>query len=873
MDKITYIGEHLWVGTLGNSFVFLSLIAAMVSTVAYYFYSKEELTSHWKNFARISFSIHSVAVIGIAATLFYMLFNHMYEYSYVWQHSSNSMPMQYIMSCFWEGQEGSFLLWTFWNVVLGTILRRTIDSKWEAPTMAVFSLVQVFLASMLLGVMLGDFSLGTNPFILLRENPDFANMPFIQMPEYLAKLDGRGLNPLLMNYWMTIHPPTLFLGFASTLPPFAFALAGLWKRDFTSWQKPALTWTFFSIMILGTGILMGGAWAYEALSFGGFWAWDPVENSSLVPWIVIVGAGHVMIINKNKGGSLFMTHLLAISSFLLVLYSTFLTRSGILGESSVHAFTDLGMQGQLVIYVITFIFICVALLIHDKLIRVSYIMFSILLFVASVLYGYKKALLLGWLGISTGVTVFSYMKYFPKEEEEESLYSREFWMFIGALVLMLSALIITYFTSIPVLNKLFTLDKAPVKIPEYNLWQVPFAIVTLILVAITQFFKYKKTDTKVFFKQFRLSLLLAVVFGLTCTIPLYFLKDYSGAKNIEKWNLISYSLLFMAGLFAVFANTEYALRVLKGKIRHAGSSIAHIGFAMILIGALISTSKKQTISQNTSKKSVEGLGNDFNSKKSLLLTKGDTLPLGKYMVTYTGKKRVGIDVFFHMDYFERDKAGNVLKDEKGKAVKAFELDPMVQDNPKMGKASNPDTKHYLDHDIYTHVTYADLSDTKDVKKDAYKEPTNFIGHMGDTIFADNAIILIDSITTNLNEEQFAQSDSELVVTAVLKATDINGKIYRATPKYILKNSMIMPDQFELQELGLKFIFWKINPNEGSIEIQMSEKISNSKDFVVLEAYMFPYINVLWLGSIIMIIGTVIAIRERRRVNSIKKHTA
>ena len=85
--------------------------------------------------------------------------------------------------------------------------------------------------------------------------------------------------------------------------------------------------------------------------------------------------------------------------------------------------------------------------------------------------------------------------------------------------------------------------------------------------------------------------------------------------------------------------------------------------------------------------------------------------------------------------------------------------------------------------------------------------------------------------------------------------------------------MIMPDQFELQELGLKFIFWKINPNEGSIEIQMSEKISNSKDFVVLEAYMFPYINVLWLGSIIMIIGTVIAIRERRRVNNIKKHTA
>jgi len=111
---------------------------------------------------------------------------------------------------------------------------------------------------------------------------------------------------------------------------------------------------------------------------------------------------------------------------------------------------------------------------------------------------------------------------------------------------------------------------------------------------------------------------------------------------------------------------------------------------------------------------------------------------------------------------------------------------MVQDNPRMGQASNPDTKHFLSNDIYTHITYADLSDKQDVKANAYKEPTNFVGHMRDTIFADNAIILIDSITTNLTEEQYTKNDSLLIVTAVLKATDINGKVYRATPKYILK---------------------------------------------------------------------------------------
>ena len=862
-NSITYIGEHLWIGYIGNAFIYLSLLSALLSAIGFYFNSKEVLTSEWKNFARINFSIHSFSIIGIAGTLFFMLFNHFYEYSYVWQHSNNSMPMEYILSCFWEGQEGSFLLWAFWNMVLGNILRKTIDEKWEAPTMAVFALVQVFLASMLLGIFIGDYKLGTNPFILLRENPEFANLPFIQIPDYLSKLDGRGLNPLLMNYWMTIHPPTLFLGFSSTLVPFAFAIAGLWKKDFTTWQKPALVWTFFSIMILGTGILMGGAWAYEALSFGGFWAWDPVENSSLVPWLVMVGAGHVMIINKNRGGSLFMTHLMAISSFLLVLYSTFLTRSGILGNSSVHAFTDLGMQAQLVIYVLTFVLICVVLLIHDKLIRVSYLMVSFLMLFWGIMHGHKIILLLIWLGASLVITIYSYVKFFPKEEEEEKLYSREFWMFVGSLVFLLSAMVITYFTSIPVLNKLFNLEKAPIKIADYNRWMIPFTIISLLLIAITQYFKYKKTNPKQFLKHISLSGLAAIIFGLSAVIPLYFIKDYSTSSNAVKWDLISYALLFISALFAVFSNLDYWMRMLKGNIRHAGASIAHIGFALILLGALISTSKKQTISQNTSQKNVSSLGENFNAKKSLVLTIGDTLPMGNYLVTYTGKERKGIDVYFNMEYFAKNK--------DGKLTKAFSLSPMVQDNPRMGQASNPDTKHFIGSDIYTHITYADLSDTKTVKADAYKEPTNFIGHMRDTIFADNAIILIDSITTNLTEEQYSKNDSLLIVTAVLKATDINGNVYRATPQYIVKNNMVLPNEFELNELGLKFIFWKINPNEGSIEIQMSEKVSNAKEFVVLEAYMFPFINVLWLGCLVMVIGTIVAIIERRRINRLKTH--
>lgn len=853
MNELTNIGEHIWIGKIGNGFVVLSFVASLLALIGFYLSAKNK---DYLKFARNAFYLHALSVVGIASTLFIMLFSHYYEYQYVYQHSNNEMPMRFIMSCFWEGQEGSFLLWTFWNVVLGIILQRSLKNEWEAPVMAVFSLAQVFLASMIMGVYIGDYKMGSNPFLLLREHPDFMNLPFLQIPNYLEKIDGRGLNPLLMNYWMTIHPPTLFLGFSATLPPFAFAVAALWNKKYHEWQSIALPWTFFGILILGVGILMGGAWAYEALNFGGFWAWDPVENSSLVPWLILVGAGHVMIVNKNKGGSLFTTHLLSIGSFLLVLYSTFLTRSGILGDSSVHAFTDLGMQGQLVLYVLTFILLFVALLIENELIRVSYVLGSLLLAFFSGIYGHKILALYIWLGSSAFLTVFSYNKYFPKEKDEEELYSREFWIFLGSLVFLLSSLIITYFTSIPVLNKLFGLNKAPVKVADYNLWMAPFAIILLILIAAAQFLKYKKTDAKEFYKKLRFSFIASLVFGLACTIPLYLVKDFPAAEGIEKWNLISYSLLFIVGVFAVLANGEYWLRVLKGKISKSGASIAHIGFALVLIGALVSISKKQTISRNTSGKKVEGLGKGFDNNRSLFLQQGDTLPLGPYLVSFESKERIGIDVYYKVNYFSPDENGHPKFD--------FQLQPKIQDNPRMGQAAEPATRHYLNRDVYTVITAADLNIVDPKAKDAYNTPKNYIGHIGDTIFASNAIIVIDSLKTNLTQQEYEQTDSLLEVTAVLKAFNANGDVFKAYPKYIIRKSMIVPEVDMIEELGLKFSFWKINPEEGSVEITMSEKVNNAKDFIVMEAYIFPYINVLWLGCIVMAFGTGIAVVERYR---------
>jgi cytochrome c-type biogenesis protein CcmF len=343
-------------------------------------------------------------------------------------------------------------------------------------------------------------------------------------------------------------------------------------------------------------------------------------------------------------------------------------------------------------------------------------------------------------------------------------------------------------------------------------------------------------------------------------VPLYFLTN-SETKGIGTWDLISYSLLFITGLFAVLSNLDYFLTVLKGKVSKSGAAIAHIGFALVLIGALVSTSKKVTLAKNISDKKLSSLGKDFDDRESILLTQGDTLPMGPYRVVYKGKKRVGINVYFTVDYLKLNKDNKPELD--------FTLMPQIQDNPRMGQAAEPDTKHYLDRDIYTHITAADLNIDTVKKKDAFGSAKNYIGHVGDTIFSSNALVIIDSLRSNLSKAQYEKNDSLLEVTAILRCVNTQNQSFIARPKFIIQKNVIIPKDDTVNELGLKFAFWKINPDEGTIEITMSEKLANNKDFIVMKAFVFPYINVLWLGCIIMAIGTGIAIRERIRIFKIQ----
>jgi len=248
---------NTFIGDIGHLFVITAFVTSVVAAFAYYKATSTKLSSNkeqWLRNARIAFYTHTVAVIGIVVTLFLIIKNQHYEYHYAWSHSSKHLPAEYMIASFWEGQEGSFMLWMFWQALLGLILIKT-NRYWEGPLMTIFSIVQGFLASMILGVVIFNLKIGSTPFILLR---DVMDAPIFQInPEFIPE-DGTGLNPLLQNYWMVIHPPTLFLGFATTLIPFSFCISGLWIKKYHQWIRPALPWAIFSAAVLGLGIMMGG---------------------------------------------------------------------------------------------------------------------------------------------------------------------------------------------------------------------------------------------------------------------------------------------------------------------------------------------------------------------------------------------------------------------------------------------------------------------------------------------------------------------------------------------------------------------------------------------------------------------------------------
>ena len=817
-----FIGEHLLPGKIGHFFVILSFIASLIATVAYFKASRaNDITKKqsWIRFARIAFITQLVAVLIIFSIIFYICSNHYFEYMYAYKHASKELASKFLLACIWEGQEGSFLLWTIWHSILGIFIiiksKKPLLDGWEAPVMTVISFAQFFLGMMLLGIYIFNIRIGSSPFTLTRN--EIAG-PIFSQPNYLSFIkDGIGLNVLLRNYWMVIHPPILFLGFASTIIPFAFAYAGIQTKRFGDWVKPALPFALFSACVLGVGIMMGGKWAYESLSFGGYWAWDPVENASLVPWLILIAGLHTMVIYKATGQSLRASYLFAFLSFIFILYSTFLTRTGILADTSVHAFT-IDEDTKLVTY--TMLLTLLAAFTLPAL---------ILLFI-----NYKKI---------------------PSINTEERIDSREFWMFIGSIVFFLSALFISAKTSVPVYNKIFGTKIAPPEDVEfsYNKVMVLVAFIIGLLTAITQYFKYKNTPSKYILKKIVVPTLLAVIIIILMAIfyPITYYKQGAGFLGAI------YIALF-AAIYAVIANASYIWIGLNGKLKTAGGSIAHLGFAVMVLGMLISSGNKKTISDNA----VTGINIPFakdskeNALENLTMLRDVPTRMLDYNVTYSGDSAGS----------EKGRLFYKLKFAKKDSTEQFELTPDVYVGKDEIKSSNPSTKRYLTKDIYSYISSINPEGNRtDTNQFILKEIAE-----GDTAFYSKGYLILNRVVKNPNNEKYHYKPTDIALMADITLVSKDGMHYKAYPLIQIDSlngnafATNIDDTVYAQNLYLKFAGF-VDTKKIKIGVKESDKII---DFVTLKAYLFPYINLVWLGLVIMAIGLAMSMIKRLKLTPI-----
>lgn len=290
----------------GNLFLGGSLAAALAA-MTICFAQKIPSARLVKIFAAIS----AAFITAASLLLWILLFENDFSVEYVATYSSTTLPTLYKVSAFWAGQQGSFLLWLLIHAAVGAVLtfRRT-----SAATLGIYFLLQGILVLLVL-----------------------AKSPFA---EHSAQVfEGVGLNPLLQDFWMAIHPPIIFVGYSLLAVPFALSLGTLLTEAASrSWLEEARRWTLAAWSFLGAGIFIGGYWAYKVLGWGGYWGWDPVENSSLVPWILAGVLLHLINLARKKSAVLSVAHVAATFTYSLVIYGTFLTRSGILGDFSVHSF-------------------------------------------------------------------------------------------------------------------------------------------------------------------------------------------------------------------------------------------------------------------------------------------------------------------------------------------------------------------------------------------------------------------------------------------------------------------------------------------------------------------------------------------------------
>ncbi len=427
LDPLAWPNAPAWaiaIGTLGRCLIFGSLLMFSCSALAWAISFKNALLGR---LGAVCLTLGALGLLGAFGCLLTLFVTDQFEFSYIFSHSDKLTELRYKVAAVWSGQEGSFLLWATGSSIFALLAARRTGQyrRWFSVAYAVF--------------------LGSLAGILAYESPFHLNL-LAGRP--ILPPDGRGMTPSLLNYWITIHPPTIFLGFGSLTVIYCWALSALAESQLDAWAKMIRPWAITSLALLGLGLCMGGFWAYETLGWGGFWAWDPVENASFVPWLLCVALIHGLFVQLAKGKWHFGNVLLAGSTLIAFVYGTFLTRSGFLADTSVHSFAQMDRSalrlliGMLSVGIVSFLSLWIMRLRQAK--RMAKVPVedspSEGLFHKHAFYGLAVWLSVG-LGLATafGMSVPLFMTLLGRQTKvvDEALYHKVVvWFFIPIVVLM-----------------------------------------------------------------------------------------------------------------------------------------------------------------------------------------------------------------------------------------------------------------------------------------------------------------------------------------------------------------------------------------------------------------------------------------------------
>ena len=446
---------------------------------------------------------------------------------------------------------------------------------------------------------------------------------------------------------------------------------------------------------------------------------------------------------------------------------------------------------------------------------------------------------------------FKNSKAIASPQKEEATWTREFWMYIGSLVLLISAIQITFTTSIPVWNKMFGLKLAPPADPiyHYNRIQIWIAVVLAVLIGITQFFKYKNTEIKKVVKDQIATLIITTIISLIIGFH-------------QHINQIQAIFIMVTAVYAVIANIGYLIKIKVKEVTKWGASIAHFGFGLMLLGILLSSFNKHVISKN--KLNIDlGLQGKTDqethqeNQQNILLFRNTPAEMSDYTLTYLGDSVVAPNHFYKIQYTKFDKQTN-------KQLEKFILYPLAQINPKMGLISSPDTRHYITHDVYTHITSVP-DNSKDKQTLDSKDFSFHQVKAGDTIQGKDCKVVFKGIAENVERKDVALMKEDIAVSARFEVIGTN-RTYPAEALYIIRNKTSLPIAGRVDDLGVQLFVNQIMPDKQLFDIAFGEH-KPAPEYVVMKALDFPYINVLWMGVIVLVVGFSFSLVKRIRKNS------